>query len=225
MRFAIFVIALVHFATASQNAEPLAEKKNTGPLTVETLDNYIGMLGIFKDMIPAEFVKTAQSLNITQKHEIIRFVTDWFQEKIAKPETKDDLVELLKQHLPSVYQKINSWNETFYTKYEALKPETQAFLVEWKEKALRFMESSNSTTASSTSGLSLIRDLASSVQNIDSETKEDLRKQFPTIVILTEGFGFTTFTTIIMVLQQLTESLKASSIPKNLSECNIPLDK
>lgn len=37
--------------------------------------------------------------------------------------------------------------------------------------------------------LQLVQDFGSAIQKLDSETKEDLRKQFPSAVKLTEGLA------------------------------------
>ncbi|CAI5444744.1 unnamed protein product [Caenorhabditis angaria] len=228
MKFVIF--ALVYCISAAPLVqEPLQTKKNVEGLTVEAFDGYVGVLKMFKDMLPGDLMNTLDSLNMTQKGELVTFLTGWFQDKIKKPTTKAEIVELFKDHLPSVYEKINFLNTTFYDKFNALKPETQTLLRQWKDKAIDLTSETNSGDSASKQ-LQLLRDFATSVQNMDTETREDLRTQFPSAVSLTEGLGFTVFTTIAMVLQKVIESVSQAAAPISATvasavECAIPLDK
>ncbi|KHJ81765.1 hypothetical protein OESDEN_18547 [Oesophagostomum dentatum] len=59
---------------------------------------------------------------------------------------------------------------------------------------------------------------------MNNETKEDLRSQFPTMVNLTEGFGFSVFTTMAMIMQKIMElfATVAAGTTAAPAECPIP---
>ncbi|CAL2044051.1 unnamed protein product [Caenorhabditis brenneri] len=186
---------------------------------------------MFKDMLPLDIVTTLDNLNITQKGEVVNFLSNWFQDRINRPNTTAEIVEVLRQNLPSVYDKINSLNSTFYTKFGNLKPESQQLLREWREKAVDLLGDQRPAGETAAQNLQLLRDFAMSIRDVKPEIREDLKTQFPQAVSLTEGLGFTVFTTMIMVVQKIVETaaavksqgqaVLATGIPL---ECNIPLD-
>uniref|UniRef100_A0A8R1DF34 Fatty-acid and retinol-binding protein 1 n=1 Tax=Caenorhabditis japonica TaxID=281687 RepID=A0A8R1DF34_CAEJA len=226
MKFLLSFFLIVALARSAPLAdEPPAVKRNEKALTVEAFDGYVGLLRMFKDMLPGDLVSTVDNLNITQKGEVVSFLSDWFQDRIPKPNSTLEIVDLLKQHLPSVYERINTLNTTFYDKFNGLKPESQALLRQWKVKAVALF-GDRPAGESAAQNLQLLRDFAGSIRDVDPAIRDDLRTQFPSAVGLTEGLGFTVFTTMVMVVQKI---LEAASQPAVLStvqpaECAIPLD-
>ncbi|VDO60960.1 unnamed protein product [Heligmosomoides polygyrus] len=164
---------------------------------------------------------TIDNLNLTEKGELVAFMSDWYKGRIQKPENKAEVVELIKEKLPTVYEKIDALNTTFYTKFLQLKPETQELLRSWRDKAVSL--EGDTPAESAAKRLQFLRDVALSVQTMNNETKEDIRSQFPTAVNLTEGFGFTVLTTLAMIVQKIMESFSAiggGTVPPQ--ECPIP---
>ncbi|EFO99894.1 hypothetical protein GCK72_019513 [Caenorhabditis remanei] len=210
--------------------EPIAKQTHQA-LTVETLDGYIGLLKMFKDMLPLDLVTTMDNLNVTQKGEVVNFLSNWFQDRLHRPNTTTEIVELLRDNLPSVYDKITSLNTTFYTKFNNLKPETQTLLREWRTKAVDLLGDQRPAGETAAQNLQLLRDFAMSIRDVKPEIRDDLKTQFPQAVSLTEGLGFTVFTTMIMVVQKIVETaaavknqgqaVLATGLPL---ECAIPLD-
>lgn len=157
------------------------------------------------------------------------FLSNWFQDRIQRPNTTTEIVSVLREHLPSVFDKIHSYNETFYTKFNNLKPETQALLREWREKAVDLLGDQRPAGETAGQNLQLLRDFAMSIRDVKSEIRDDLRTQFPQAVSLTEGLGFTVFTTMIMVVQKIVETAAAVKNQAVLAtglpvECALPLD-
>ncbi|KAK5981943.1 hypothetical protein GCK32_017461, partial [Trichostrongylus colubriformis] len=103
-------------------------KKEEKTLTMESFDGYLDMIKMFRGMLPQDLMKTIDNLNLTEKGELVSFLTDWYNGRIKKPENKAEIVELLQEKLPTVYDKISFLNTTFYMKFQKLKPETQELL-------------------------------------------------------------------------------------------------
>ncbi|CAO4378262.1 unnamed protein product [Caenorhabditis nigoni] len=210
--------------------EPMV-KKTEQLLTVETLDGYIGLLKMFKDMLPLDIITTMDNLNITQKGEVVNFLSSWFQDRINRPNTTAEIVDMVRTYLPSVHDKISTLNSTFYTKFNNLKPESQALLREWRVKAVDLLGDQRPAGETAAQNLQLLRDFAMSIRDVKPEIREDLKTQFPQAVSLTEGLGFTVFTTMIMVVQKIVETaaavksqgqaVLATGLPV---ECALPLD-
>ncbi|CAP26616.1 Protein CBG06286 [Caenorhabditis briggsae] len=210
--------------------EPMV-KKTEQLLTVETLDGYIGLLKIFKDMLPLDIITTMDNLNITRKGEVVNFLSSWFQDRINRPNTTAEIVDMVRTYLPSVHDKISTLNSTFYTKFNNLKPESQALLREWRVKAVDLLGDQRPAGETAAQNLQLLRDFAMSIRDVKPEIREDLKTQFPQAVSLTEGLGFTVFTTMIMVVQKIVETaaavksqgqaVLATGLPV---ECALPLD-
>ncbi|CAI2352800.1 unnamed protein product [Caenorhabditis sp. 36 PRJEB53466] len=214
-------------APAGKDVEPVAVKRNEKALTVEAFDGYVGLLKMFKDFFPGDLVSAVDNLNITQKGEVVSFLSNWFQDHLQTPNTTSEVVDLLKTHLPSVYDRIHTLNTTFYTKFNALKPESQTMLREWKAKAVGLF-GDRPAGESAAQNLQLLRDFATSIRDVDPSIRDDLKTQFPSAVALTEGLGFTVFTTLVMVVQKILEAaaqpaqaILATGIPV---ECALPLD-
>ncbi|PIO65120.1 hypothetical protein TELCIR_13225 [Teladorsagia circumcincta] len=104
------------------------EKKEEKTLTMESFDSYLDMIKMFRGMLPQDLMTTIDNLNLTEKGELLSFMSDWYNGRIKKPENKAEIVELLQEKLPTVYDKISYLNTTFYTKFQKLKPETQELL-------------------------------------------------------------------------------------------------
>ncbi|VDM54781.1 unnamed protein product [Angiostrongylus costaricensis] len=191
---------------------------------MEALDEYLDMIKMFRGMLPQDLIGTIENLNVTEKGELISFMSNWYHGRIKKPENKDELVELIKEELPTLYDKIDALNTTFYTKFLQLKPETQEILRSWRDKAISLEGATPSESA--VKRLQMLRDVALSVQTMSNETKEDIRSQFPMAVNLTEGFGFTILTTMAMIVQKIIESFNAVSTAATVpQECSMaPLD-
>nr|CDJ84148.1 Protein C07G3.10 [Haemonchus contortus] len=228
MKFYIILsICLVCFsAPLIDDVNEVMEKKEEKMLTMETFDGYLDMIKMFRGMLPQDLMKTIDNLNLTEKGELISFLSDWYNGRIKKPENKAEIVELLQEKLPTVYDKIHSLNTTFYTKFQALKPETQELLRSWRDKAVSL--EGDTPAESAAKRLQFLRDVALSVQTMNNETKEDIRSQFPTAVNLTEGFGFTVLTTLAMIAQKIMESFSTiaaavTGAPQDApQECPIP---
>lgn len=131
-----------------------------------------------------------------------------------------EIVNLLKEHLPSVYDRIQTLNTTFYTKFNALKPESQALLRQWRDKAVDIVDDGPAGVSAS-QNLQLLRDFALSIRDVDANIRDDLRSQFPSAVALTEGLGFSVFTTMIVVVQNI---LQAATRPAQVVATGLPLD-
>ncbi|PIO68786.1 hypothetical protein TELCIR_09413 [Teladorsagia circumcincta] len=199
------------------------EKKEEKTLTMESFDSYLDMIKMFRGMLPQDLMTTIDNLNLTEKGELLSFMSDWYNGRIKKPENKAEIVELLQEKLPTVYDKISHLNTTFYTKFQKLKPETQELLRSWRDKAVSL--EGETPAESAAKRLQMLRDVALSVQTMNNETKEDIRSQFPTAVNLTEGFGFTVLTTLAMIAQKIMESFSsvvggATAAPQ---DCPIPV--
>lgn len=69
---------------------------------MEAFDGYVGLLNMFKEMLPKDLMQTLNSLNGTEKSQIVSFITEWFQDKISKPVDKEGIVALIKEKLPAV---------------------------------------------------------------------------------------------------------------------------
>ncbi|VDL86916.1 unnamed protein product [Nippostrongylus brasiliensis] len=162
------------------------------------------MLKMFRGMLPNDLMTTLDNLNMTEKGELVSFLSDWYHGRIKKPENKAEIVELIQEKLPTVYDKIDALNTTFYSKFLKLKPETQELL-----------------RSSATKRLQFLRDVALTVQTMNNETREDIRSQFPTAVNLTEGFGFTVLTTIAMIVQKVMESFNSIGAATAPQDCPV----
>ncbi|KHJ99096.1 hypothetical protein OESDEN_00920 [Oesophagostomum dentatum] len=203
--------------------EPEMVKKEEKELTVEALDGYLDIIKIFRGMLPQDFMKTIDSLNITEKGELVSFMSDWYYGRIKKPENKAEIVELIRNKLPSVYEKIDALNTTFYGKFLKLKPETQDLLRSWRDKAISL--EGETPAESLAKRLQFIKDVALSMQTMNNETKEDIRSQFPTAVNLTEGIGFTILTTMAMIVQKIMDTF-AAGVATTLApqDCAVPVN-
>ncbi|KAK6051157.1 hypothetical protein COOONC_11338 [Cooperia oncophora] len=224
MKLYIFLSICLVCLTAPlvDDVNEVMEEKEEKTLTMESLDSYLDMIKMFRGMLPQDFMHTIDNLNLTEKGELLSFMTDWYNGRIKKPENKAEIVELLQEKLPTVYDKIHYLNTTFYTKFQKLKPETQDLLRSWRDKAVSL--EGDTPAESVAKRLQLLRDVALSVQTMNNETKEDIRSQFPTAVNLTEGFGFTVLTTLAMIAQKLMESFSAvvGAVTGAPQECPIP---
>ncbi|VDL65425.1 unnamed protein product [Nippostrongylus brasiliensis] len=138
-----FILLSICLASLSAPViEDVMEKKEEQVLTVEGLDGYIDMLKMFRGMLPNDLMTTLDNLNMTEKGELVSFLSDWYHGRIKKPENKAEIVELIQEKLPTekeyeritkfisiqVYDKIDALNTTFYSKFLKLKPETQELL-------------------------------------------------------------------------------------------------
>ncbi|ETN71922.1 hypothetical protein NECAME_14052 [Necator americanus] len=226
MKLCIFLsicFACLSAPVMEEPKEPEATKNEEQALTVESLDGYLDMIKMFRGMLPQDLMKTIDSLNITEKGELVGFLSDWYNGRIKKPENKAEIVELIKDYLPTVYEKIDALNTTFYEKFLKLKPETQELLRSWRDKAISL--EGETPAESAAKRLQFLRDVALSVQTMNNETKEDIRSQFPTAVNLTEGFGFTVLTTMAMIVQKIMESFSAiGTTVATPQDCPVPLD-
>ncbi|KAK6039968.1 hypothetical protein COOONC_22527, partial [Cooperia oncophora] len=77
------------------------EEKEEKTLTMESLDSYLDMIKMFRGMLPQDFMHTIDNLNLTEKGELLSFMTDWYNGRIKKPENKAEIVELLQEKLPT----------------------------------------------------------------------------------------------------------------------------
>ncbi|WKY01540.1 hypothetical protein Q1695_015501 [Nippostrongylus brasiliensis] len=215
-----FILLSICLASLSAPViEDVMEKKEEQVLTVEGLDGYIDMLKMFRGMLPNDLMTTLDNLNMTEKGELVSFLSDWYHGRIKKPENKAEIVELIQEKLPTVYDKIDALNTTFYSKFLKLKPETQELLRAWRDKAVSL--EGETPTESATKRLQFLRDVALTVQTMNNETREDIRSQFPTAVNLTEGFGFTVLTTIAMIVQKVMESFNSIGATTAPQDCPV----
>lgn len=64
MRCLIITCFLVGFyAAPTPSVEPVMEKQMRGALTVEALDGYLGLISVFKDLLPKDFVKAVDNVS------------------------------------------------------------------------------------------------------------------------------------------------------------------
>ena len=71
-------------------------------MTVQQFDGYVGILNMFRESLPKKLMEVLNSLNVSEKMELVSFVSNWFQDKIQRPETRQELVNVIKANLPTV---------------------------------------------------------------------------------------------------------------------------
>ncbi|KJH41823.1 hypothetical protein DICVIV_12195 [Dictyocaulus viviparus] len=69
---------------------------------MEAFDGYLDMFKLFRGMLPQDLMGTLDNLNVTEKGELITFMSDWYHGRMKKPESKEEVVELIKEKLPTV---------------------------------------------------------------------------------------------------------------------------
>ncbi|CAJ0596779.1 unnamed protein product [Cylicocyclus nassatus] len=223
MCLSVPLLGEIEVGEVEPDRETGAERKDESMLTIANLDSYFDMMKMFRGMLPKDLMSTIDSLNITEKGELVAFLSDWYHGRIKKPENKAEIVELIKDKLPTVYEKIDALNTTFYEKFLKLKPETQELLRSWRDKAIEL--EGETAAESAAKRLQFLRDVALSVQTMNNETKEDIRSQFPLAVNLTEGFGFTVFTTMAMIVQKIMEGFGAQGAATVApQDCAVPMN-
>ncbi|VDM66178.1 unnamed protein product [Strongylus vulgaris] len=149
-------------------------------------------------------------------------MTDWYRGRIKKPENKEEIVELIKDKLPTVKKAfyllfpnfvklVFSLSHSFYSEFQ------------WRDKAISL--EGETPAESAAKRLQFLRDVALSVQTMNNETKEDIRSQFPMAVNLTEGFGFTVLTTMAMIVQKIMEAFGATGAGTVApQDCAVPVN-
>ncbi|KHJ99095.1 hypothetical protein OESDEN_00919 [Oesophagostomum dentatum] len=83
------------------------------------------MLRTFKELLPADLKKSIESLNLSERSEVINFLSDLYHGRVRMPENKEEIVQFIKEKLPTVYEKLDALNASIYEKFARIKPDAQ----------------------------------------------------------------------------------------------------